>query len=296
MPIYAGQHDPSDVADYLVRFDDLLETAETLTILSISLDAGAASVGLALGAGPYAAFGLDKAVRFWLTCSQPNNAAFAAGVAATITATIGTNNSPARTFQRSVTVLVQQSDAKAAPVTLADAKAHLRVVGNDDDTYITSLIAAAGLKIERDTGLIVTGVRSVIAAQRDWGVMHEVVLRRRPVVSVDSVQYRAVTGAVTTLAADQYRLETPAFGLSLIVPAFDAVWPELEATRGAVRATYSAGYATAEAVPADVRHAALVLIGHWYEHREAVVAGAAPVVVPLAYDALIAPHRTELVG
>lgn len=37
----------------------------------------------------------------------------------------------------------------------------------------------------------------------------------------------------------------------------------------------------------DVEQALLLLVGHWYTNREAVVAGAAPSAVPLAVDRLL---------
>ena len=40
----------------------------------------------------------------------------------------------------------------AMPVTLADAKAHLRVTSDAEDDMITGLIAAATHYLERDTG------------------------------------------------------------------------------------------------------------------------------------------------
>lgn len=37
----------------------------------------------------------------------------------------------------------------------------------------------------------------------------------------------------------------------------------------------------------DVQQAILLLVGHWYANREAVVVGGAPAVVPLAVDRLL---------
>lgn len=37
----------------------------------------------------------------------------------------------------------------------------------------------------------------------------------------------------------------------------------------------------------DVEQAILLLVGHWYSNREAVVAGGAPSAVPLAVDRLL---------
>ncbi|VVE28280.1 hypothetical protein PPN31114_03517 [Pandoraea pneumonica] len=48
---------------------------------------------------------------------------------------------------------------------------------------------------------------------------------------------------------------------------------------------------SAMAVTEDVRVAMLMLIGHWYEHREAVGDGAQLYTVPLAYEALVGPYR-----
>ena len=60
--------------------------------------------------------------------------------------------------------------------------------------------------------------------------------------------------------------------------------------------TYQAGYASNDAVPASLRHAALLLIGHWYENREAVNVGNIVQDVPLAYDALISAYRVLMVA
>ncbi|MDX1101772.1 phage gp6-like head-tail connector protein [Sinorhizobium medicae] len=50
------------------------------------------------------------------------------------------------------------------------------------------------------------------------------------------------------------------------------------------------GVATAAPVPASIKHAALLLIGHFYNNREAVSAERLA-NVPLAVDMLLAPHR-----
>lgn len=45
-----------------------------------------------------------------------------------------------------------------------------------------------------------------------------------------------------------------------------------------------------------LRLAALLLIGHWYVNREAVVTGTIATTLPLAYDSLIHPYRQIVVG
>lgn len=295
-PLFAGMHDPSDVADYVIAFDDLLDTNETVALQSVTIDAASAGVGLALGVGSYAPVAVSKAVRFWLTCSQPNNAAFAAGVLCVVTATVTTSASPSRTFQRSVLVRVAQSDVLNAPLTLAEAKTHLRVIDSDDNDYIAGLIRAAADKIERDTGYVLRQ-RAVTVAFDGWQTngANRLPLWRGPVVSVTGVAYDDAGGTEQPLAANQYRLREYA-GASWIVPANAVTWPAVEDGVGTVRVTYQAGFASNDAVPASLRQAALLLIGHWYENREAVNADRQPYDVPLAYDALIAAYRVRLVA
>lgn len=55
-------------------------------------------------------------------------------------------------------------------------------------------------------------------------------------------------------------------------------------------ATYTAGYAAGEE-PADIRLAVCQLVGHWYENREPVMAGASVAEIPLTVRDLLAPWR-----
>ena len=52
-----------------------------------------------------------------------------------------------------------------------------------------------------------------------------------------------------------------------------------------------AGYGAAAAVPAAIKQAMLLLIGHWFANREAVNVGNIVTAMPLAVEALIAPYR-----
>lgn len=44
-------------------------------------------------------------------------------------------------------------------------------------------------------------------------------------------------------------------------------------------------------VPEPIRQALVILMGHWFEHREQVVFGTSPSEVPMAAKSLLAPHR-----
>jgi uncharacterized phiE125 gp8 family phage protein len=75
--------------------------------------------------------------------------------------------------------------------------------------------------------------------------------------------------------------------------AYGVTWPSLYGVPNAATVTFTAGYgATADTVPQAIKQAMLLLIGHWYIHRESVIVGAAPSEVPQAAKALLAPFKT----
>lgn len=66
-----------------------------------------------------------------------------------------------------------------------------------------------------------------------------------------------------------------------------------ETHQGPVVIEFTAGY-TEETLPDMIRQAVLLIVGHWYEHREDVVLGAAPSRVPMAAETLLWMSRTAL--
>ena len=70
-------------------------------------------------------------------------------------------------------------------------------------------------------------------------------------------------------------------------------WPESKAQRASVKVRADIGYAE---LPADVRAAALLIIGHLYEHREAVVIGTIATDLPMGVELLLAPYVIHRVG
>jgi uncharacterized phiE125 gp8 family phage protein len=66
-------------------------------------------------------------------------------------------------------------------------------------------------------------------------------------------------------------------------------WPANLDDYNAVTVTWWAGYGSSGAsVPVAIRHAILMLVGHWYETRQATVAtGAVPQDVPFGVNSLL---------
>jgi len=177
----------------------------------------------------------------------------------------------------------------AEPVTLAEAKLHLRVDDNADDVLIGALITAARQHAEHDTRrALVTQTWKLVLDAFPESV---ITLDRAPVSAVVSVVYTDPDGVSQTLAPGGYQLDDITEPCRL-VPAYGSSWPATRAQLNAVAVTYTCGYGAPEAVPESIKRWMLLRIGALYENREEVLTGRAITLAPLPFvDALLAPYR-----
>ena len=159
-----------------------------------------------------------------------------------------------------------------APITLAEAKLHLRVDSTDEDTLIESLIDAAVGACEHELGRAlmpqVWEVTLDAFPRATNGAAIE--LAMPPVRSVASVKYvRDSDGAVVTVAGTDYTLDA-ALVPGWVLPVYGKTWPtDARAEAGAVRVQINCGWANAAAVPAPIKAWLLLAVGQMYRHREA---------------------------
>ncbi len=177
----------------------------------------------------------------------------------------------------------------AEPLSLAEAKLHLRVDDNADDALIGALITAARQHAEHDTRRALVTQTWKLAL--DAFPEAEVTLDHAPVSAVVSVVYTDTDGASQTLQASAYQLDAITEPCRL-VPAYGSSWPATRAQLNAVSITYTCGYGAPEAVPESIKRWMLLRIGALYENREEVLTGRAITLAPLPFvDALLAPYR-----
>lgn len=173
-------------------------------------------------------------------------------------------------------------------VSLPSAKAHLRVDHDADDAYIEGLVEVAQSGIEGPHGIGVALLTQTWALHQS-SLRFPVELPMGPVQAVTSITYLDGDDNEQTLDPNDYRL------------AVNCV-PVVLYTGGALPAghdvaiTFTAGFGTAADVPATLRHAILIMVGHLYAHREAAIVGATPAVMPLGYEALTDPYRVGRFG
>ena len=186
--------------------------------------------------------------------------------------------------------LVMTSGPALEPVALADAKALMRVDTTDEDALIQSLIITSRLHIEAALGLALI-TQSWSAFLDRWPRSGRITLPLRPVVAIGSVRIWDAAGGAATLDASDYLLDGQGMPPRLVMlDSRNAVAPGR--TVNGIEIAFTAGFgAAATDVPAPIRHALLLLVAHWYEHREPVEIGAAVNAIPAMVSELLHPYR-----
>lgn len=175
--------------------------------------------------------------------------------------------------------------ATAWPVTLDQAKAHCRVESGDEDDLLTGLIAAAAGHIEDYSGRAI--------GSQTWELSLDqfspaILLSKGPVSAIISVKYVDLAGVLQTASPLLYSADLISDPQWVVLNG-DSSWPVTLDTVNAVTIRFTTGYAE---VPAAIRQACLLLIGHWYANREAVNVGNVATQLPLAVEYLLANHRS----
>lgn len=177
------------------------------------------------------------------------------------------------------------------PLTVAEAKAHLRVDHTTDDAHIESLIKAARLAAEKFQGR--RYINQTYRYYLNWfPAAGYIELPYCPLSSVTSITYEDENGDTQTLATSRYQVDTKSEpGRVYLEPG--TTWPRVEPDRiNAVTITYVVGYGTTSAsVPENVRHAIRLLVGDMYNHREDTVVGQQANELPMGVKSLLWQDR-----
>lgn len=148
------------------------------------------------------------------------------------------------------------------PVSLADAKIHLRTVMGDtseDSAIITPLLSAAREYCENITGRALAA-QTVKAYPDTWGTYPNMwQLPMIPIVSITSVKYYDENGTEYVMDSSDYQTDLP-YGTMIILDEPTVALRKLNP----IIVEYSAGYT---AVPKSIRQAMLLYIADKYQNR-----------------------------
>lgn len=193
------------------------------------------------------------------------------------------------------------------PVSLAEAKLHVRVDITDDDALISALITAARQAAESLTGRQIVTARwklvldsfpgpslmGVPVGQSFSLPSHAILLPKCPVQSVVAIQYLDMASTLQTMPPTDYVVDA-ACEPARITPVFGKIWPISLPQIGAVWVIFDAGYGPAASAPEGLKSWIKLRVDSLYSHRgeTAVIKGKLE-RLPFI-DGLLDPYRVVL--
>jgi uncharacterized phiE125 gp8 family phage protein len=184
------------------------------------------------------------------------------------------------------------------PLTLQEAKDHCVVTHDQHDSMLMALIVAARKHVEEHYQIsLVTQTREV-AFDR---FQDDLLLTHGPVQSVEAVEYMNADGTLTPLTEADYQVDL--YGAPVRVSAaYSAYWPTARVMYRSVRVRYVAGFEPVDGsptdyagnIPEDIKVALKLLVGNWYDNREASITGTINTALEFGVTALLSPYRQRL--
>lgn len=170
------------------------------------------------------------------------------------------------------------------PLSLTEAKKQVEVATaiTTHDTHLTNLIVAARQAAEAETHRqIITATWKLILDRFPCDSDEPIRLPFGSLQSVTHVKYYDTDGTQQTWSSVNYIVSTSREP-GLIRKAYGVVWPTIQPRPDAVEVQFVCGYGVAAAVPQLLKAGMLLLVGHWFEHREETVVGTISSELPRA--------------
>lgn len=174
----------------------------------------------------------------------------------------------------------------ATPVSLAEAKAHLRVDHDDQDDLITAQIKAATAHLDGYAGILGRALVTQTWRQDFGRFADSLKLPLSPVSAVISVSYHDAGDVQQVLDAGVYGLKTDALGAYVALQP-GKTWPATFHRADAVSVTFTAGYGAAADVPEPIRQAILLIVQRLFDGADTEI----DVAIDRTVHALIASYR-----
>lgn len=182
------------------------------------------------------------------------------------------------------------------PLSLAEAKAHLKLDADDENDLIATLVVAAREYVETHTHrALITQTWDLQLMGFPWALGGFLELPKPPCLSVTSVTYVDTNGVTQTWDPTLYTVDNPQgpkARMARIVPAYFQIFPVTRQVPNAAVVRFVAGYGGAALVPASLKAGMKLLLGNWWLNREAgqIVRGSAD-ILPFGVDSLLWPYK-----
>lgn len=172
-------------------------------------------------------------------------------------------------------------------------KANKRIRHASEDSLIDFWIDAADRHIEKETNRALLTQTMTLRINK---ILPVIQLPRPPLASITSINYTPQGGdEVIVTVPDDIVQRTVDMLPTVRIPSIESAYGECSETDGTMTIVYVAGWASSNAIPADLRLAALLLASHWLTSREAAHMDLRVMNVekkiPFGVDALIGNFR-----
>lgn len=185
--------------------------------------------------------------------------------------------------------LVLTSGPAQEPLTLADVKAHLRIDSTNEDVLLSSLLLTSRLHIESVLSIALI-TQSWMMVTDKWPAADWLDIPMSPLQAVGQVRVKTSASASVVVPSASYSIDVTSKPPRLVWTNTARTEPGI--TAGGIEIDFTAGFGATEAsVPAPLKHALLLLIAHWYEHRDPSEIGSPAARIPDAVSDLIQPFR-----
>jgi uncharacterized phiE125 gp8 family phage protein len=157
------------------------------------------------------------------------------------------------------------------PVSLGEAKNHLRVDITDDDAYIESLITVARRSCEYIANKkFITQTWNLLLDGFPGSTKLELPKSLDPLESVTHIKYYDVDDQPTTYDAANYVIDIYSQPARIVLKSGSS-WPgDILRVANGVEVQVVVGFGDDADVPMEVKQAMLLVVGHLYENREQV--------------------------
>ncbi|WP_340583942.1 head-tail connector protein [Brucella pseudintermedia] len=176
------------------------------------------------------------------------------------------------------------------PVSLAEAKAHLRVDHDDQDDLISAQIRAATAYLDGYAGILGQALITQTWRQDFDRFADRLTLPLAPVTAIDSISYFDAGNVQQVLVPGLYALHADACG-AYVTRRSGQSWPASFRRADAVSIIFTAGYGAAADVPEPIRQALLLIVQRLFDGADTSIDAA----IEHTVHALIAPYRKSLI-
>jgi len=186
-----------------------------------------------------------------------------------------------------------------SPITLEEIKDHLQIERGEtgSDEVLKGLRAASVEMAQNITGRKLMSQKWDVYFD-DWPDGNEIELPFSPLISVSTagITYTGSTSNTMTLGSTSWAVDTVSEPPRIVLDNTVNSWPTDELHyNNPIRIVGTYGYSASSDVPRSIKHAMLLMIGHWYENREETITGVGLSMqeIPLGAQSLLEMYRTK---